>query len=412
MDATTAINLETAGFLLSPRGRAGLQALQKQDLAETQTLLLLNELRRTFSASEAGALLALARLRRKAATKFPFADQLFLTAEALEQATAWPVAEHHSAWLDQHAPAGTILDLGCGIGGDTLALAQRRRVIAFELDPVRLQFAQANAAALGLADQIEFHQADWVLALENKQLPTVVAAYADPSRRVAGKRVFSLHQMQPPLASLLRLQQQITALGVKVMPGLNDAEVPIDCGVEFISHAGVCKEAILWFGSPAVYKRWASVHTGGAWQLMAASGAPPPLGTLQAGQFLHEPDPALIRAGSFAELCQRLDAFLFNAQIAYLVSSQLKLDRLVQSFLIQEIHPFSLKMLNRRLQALGIGEVELKKRGFPVEPEELRKRLKLAPGGKPAVIIFTQQENGDHIMLICARVGKPWPSDL
>jgi len=406
MDTTTAINPQTASFLLSPSGHAGLQTLQNQDLAETQTLHLLKELRRTFSANEAGALLALARLRRKAAAKFPFADQLFLTAEALEQATAWPVAEHRSAWIDQHAPAGSVLDLGCGIGGDTLALAQHRRVIAFELDPVRLQFAQANAAVLGLADRIEFYQADWTLALANHQLPAATAAYADPSRRVAGKRVFSLHQMQPPLTSLLQLQQQIAALGVKVMPSVNDAEVPIASGVEFISHAGVCKEAILWFGPLAVYKRWANVYTGGGWQLLTASGAPPPLGPLQAGQFLHEPDPALIRAGSFAELCLRLDAFLFNAQIAYLVSAQLKLDPVVQSFLIHEIHPFSLKMLNQRLHALGIGEVELKKRGFPVEPEELRKRLKLTPGGKPAAIIFTQQENGDHIMLICARVRQ------
>ena len=38
-------------------------------------------------------------------------------------------------------------DLGCGIGGDLLALAQRRPAIAYEVDPVCARFAAANAAA-------------------------------------------------------------------------------------------------------------------------------------------------------------------------------------------------------------------------------------------------------------------------
>ena len=36
---------------------------------------------------------------------------------------------------------------------------------------------------------------------------------------------------------------------------------------------------------------------------------------------LHEPDPAVIRAGAFAELCADLGAHLFDAQIAYLVAA-------------------------------------------------------------------------------------------
>lgn len=414
MQETNAITLETAEFLLSAHGRAAAKALEQADLSETHTLTLLTELRRTFSAAEAGALLALARLRRRAVDKFPRAEQLFFTAEALEQATAWPVAEHRAAWVDRYAPTGTVLDLGCGIGGDTMAMAQRRQVIAFERDLLRLRFAQANAEVLGLATQIEFRHADWTTLLAHHQLPTAAAAYADPSRRSAGKRVFSLYEIEPPLPLLLQLQQQIPALGIKVMPGVSDTELPTQCGVEFISHTGVCKEAVLWFGDLALQHRWASVHIRDHWHFSVSSGKTPPLGALQPGYFLHEPDPAVIRAGAFYELCQRLDAFLFNAQIAYLVSPQLKLDPLVQSFLIREIHPFSLKVLNQRLQALGMASVELKKRGFPVEPETLRPRLKPAKQGRAGVVIFTQagelqqdlvRHPDDHIMVICERVG-------
>ena len=75
--AINAITPETAEFLLSPNGRAAAQTLAKADLSETNTLPLLNELRRTFSANQAGALLALVRLRRRAVDKFPLAEQLF-----------------------------------------------------------------------------------------------------------------------------------------------------------------------------------------------------------------------------------------------------------------------------------------------------------------------------------------------
>src|SRR5690606_30893409 len=121
-------------------------ALAAETLDDALLPARLAALRRRFTGEQAGALLALARLRRQAAAKFPEADQLFFTAEALEQATARPIAEHHAAWIDAHAPPGPLLELGCGIGGDTLALARRRSVIAYELDPLRLRLAQANVA--------------------------------------------------------------------------------------------------------------------------------------------------------------------------------------------------------------------------------------------------------------------------
>jgi hypothetical protein len=360
-------------------------------------------LRRTFSPQQAGALLTLARLRQRAQAKFPQADALFFTGEALEQATAWPVAQHRAARFARYAPPGPILDLGCGIGGDTIALAQHRPVIAIERDPLRLRFAQANLAALGLADQVTWVTADWTALLAAGQLPPAAAAFADPARRAGEKRLFSLYQIEPPLPMLLRLQEQVPLLGVKVMPGVDDAELPAHCGVEFISHAGVCKEAILWFGPLAQEQRWASVYTQQGWQTLVNDQTVPPLGELRPGLFLHEPDPAVIRAGSLATLCARLDAYLFDPQIAYLLAPHWKADALVQSFWLQEVHPFSLKVLNQRLQSLQIGEVELKKRGFPTEPEQLRPQLKLTRGGKPGVVILTRRGD-EHLMLIGTRV--------
>lgn len=399
------MELATVAFLLSPVAQDALDILQAADLAEGQTLALLQRLRRQFTVAEAGALVSLARLRQRAVAKFPQADRLFFTAEALEQATAWPIAQWRAAWIDQQAPPGPVLDLGCGIGGDLLALAQRRPVIAFETDPVRLRLAEANVAALGLQDQVQFMQADWTHALAADRLPTAAAAFADPARRVDGRRIFSVEAMQPPLSQLRQLQQRLPHLGVKTMPGLADEEIPTNSGVEFISHEGVCKEAILWFGALVKHSRWASVYIENEWvSLPGDREQKPPVGALAAGYYLHEPDPALIRAGAFLELCHQLQAHLLDPQIAYLVSAEAKTHPLVQSFVIHEIHRFNLKVLNHRLQGLGYHIVELKKRGVPFQPEELRPRLKLPTTGKPGVVIFTRRGD-ERLMLLGERVA-------
>ena len=239
---------------------------------------------------------------------------------------------------------------------------------------MRAAFAQANAAVLGLADHVEVRTRDRVADLRAGRLPPAAGAFADPARRVDERRVFRLGQMQPPISALLELQAIIPLLGVKVMPSVADADLPPDCGVEFVSHQGVCKEAVLWFGSANWRRKWAALVQGDSSERVAGDEEAPPLGDLAPGQVIYEPDPALIRAGCLAWLCRRLDAHLIDPEIAYLAGNSWRPDHVAQAFAVEEVHPFALRLLNRRLEALGVARVELKKRGFPVEPESLRPR--------------------------------------
>ena len=389
-------------FLLSDAAQQAIAALTPRDLEPDQTIPTLNSLRQAFPPEKAGPLLTLARLRLRAEAKFPHARRMFFTAEALEQATSWTVALHRAEWIHRHAKPGPVLDLGCGIGGDTLALAHFRPVIAYEQDPARLAFARANARAVAPAQPIDFRCADWTAELAAGDLPAAAAAFADPSRRIDGRRIFSLHHMQPPLEALLALQAHTSNLAAKIMPGVDDAELPPACGVEFLSHEGVCKEAVLWFGDLAQHDRWASVHSDDSWHTLASAGAQPPVGPIHPGSVLYEPDPAVIRAGAFAELCELLNAHLVDPHIAYLVAADLRQTPFTSAFLVREVHPFNLRHLNQRLRALGINSVELKKRGAPFEPESLRSRLKLPRQGGAGVVLFTRLENAP-IMIIAQR---------
>ncbi|MFN8441122.1 MAG: class I SAM-dependent methyltransferase [Caldilineaceae bacterium] len=406
------LTLDSVDFLFSAPAKKALTKLQGENVAPAYTLQILTELRKEFTSTEAAALLRLAQLRIKAADKFPHASEMFFVGEALEQATAWQVALQRAQTIHRSAPPGPILDLGCGIGGDTLALAQFRQVIAYERDPVRIGFAAANAQVYQVADKIEFRCADWQAVMERQELPHSAAVFVDPARRADGKRIFSLYEIEPPLPTLLALQQQIPLLAAKVMPGVQDEELPDQSAVQFVSHEGVCKEAVLWLGhwrapdntSKTLPSRWATVYDQDRWWSITSSNRAAPVGNLHSGQFLYEPDPAVIRSGALFELCEQLNAHLFDSQIAYLVSDHAaeSTNPFYTYFEIEEIHPFSLKLLNQRLRALGVGQVELKKRGFPEEPERLRPRLTLTPGGRRAVLFFTRRGD-ERLMLIGTR---------
>ncbi len=393
--------LAVIDFVLSPGAQPVLDQLGHEPLDDAHALAQLTRLRRTFPADVAGELLAQARLRRRAATKFDAAARMFFVAEALEQATAQTPAAYRAAQIDALALPGAVLDLGCGIGGDLLALAQRRPVIAYELDPVRARIAQANAVVAGLADRVTVHAADWTAALAAGMLSPAAAAFVDPARRSEGKRTFSLHTMQPPLAEILKLRTHVALVVVKVAPGVHHDELPADCCVEFVSHQGVCKEAVLWFGRQGAPQRWASVHRADGWHVLENDGAAP-LGDLAPGMYLYEPDPAVIRAGALAPLCAQIGGHLIAPDIAYIAALAYRPEALAQVFAIEEVHRFSLKRLNQRLAALKVGQVELLKRGFPQEPESLRPRLKLTPGGRAAVVIFTRRGN-ENLMVIGRR---------
>jgi hypothetical protein len=66
--------------------------------------------------------------------------------------------------------------------------------------------------------------------------------------------------------------------------------------------------------------------------------------------------------------------------------------------------PFGVKPLRAALRARGIGRVVVKKRGTAVDPEDLRRRLRLDGGGEEAVVVLTRVA-GAQTALICRRVG-------
>ena len=286
------MQIETFARLLTPAGQEALQAAQALQPREEDFLRDFQALSRRYDADLSRAALETAIARRKAAAKFPFAEQLYFTREALEQASSWEIATYRA---ERFRPFQQVADLGCSAGSDSLALAGVAPTVGFDLDALRLAMAQANARATGLSSLAAYVQADLrnrlPLNLDRQEL----ALFFDPGRRSGAKRLRSVHKYEPPLGVIRDWLRACPALGVKISPGVILAEVDgFGAEIEFISLAGELKEAVLWFGPLKTVERRATLLPGGNTLTEAPRAS---IEVRIPGAYIYEPDPAVLRAG-------------------------------------------------------------------------------------------------------------------
>ena len=399
------MNEEIAKHLLTPPGRALLAEADALLVARAETLTALTRLRKTTTPEVAVAAWEMAELRRRGPAKFgPEAAQMYFVREALEQASGQETADYHASRLAA-AGAATVADLGGGIGGDALAFARAGLgVTLFERDPVRVLFAAENARVWGFTAQIRVVQED-VMAAD----VTAQAAWLDPARRRDSRRVSDPEDYAPPLSWLTELSAQgIESIGVKLSPGIDHALADrFGAELEFISEGGECREALLWLGGTRSGDRLrATVITrDGPRGLTGKEDAPgqPRAATLD-GRYLYEPDPAVIRAHLVGTLARQMDAAPMDPQIAYLLGDTLVFTPFADAYEVLEHFPYSKKRLQEALTSHDVGRVIIKKRGFPQEPDEIRKTLKLR-GSQEMIVVLARVGKG-HEFFLCQRVQE------
>ena len=193
------------------------------------------------------------QLRQRAADKFgDLAERMYFTPDGLEQATRLPVATHRAARL-RAADTATLIDLGCGIGGDLVAYARAGITCAgVDLDPVRVAVAVANL------DGARRSAGPSRSPTRPRSTPPP-STWPSPTRR-AGRRAgaASTSTTGPRRGRFVE-----TLLGrdscVKVAPGIPHDLVPDGVEAEWVSDHREVKEAVLWSARLATARRRATV---------------------------------------------------------------------------------------------------------------------------------------------------------
>ena len=390
-NARASRNLAVARWLLGDAGRAVLAALPPY--RSDDVFALTERLRREgLDADQAAAALTLSRLRARAAAKFgERAGAMFFTADGYEQATRLSVGALHAARFVE-AGARRVVDFGCGIGADSLAFTLAGLdVAAIESDPVAALYAAANApkakvtCANGLATE----------------LPDADAIWLDPARRAEdGRRIASPERWIPPFSRALSLARGFPLAGIKVAPGIAYHALPPRAFVEWISERGQLLEAVVWLGMGT--GRAATIDgeqlDSGAKTAdePAVFVAPRPLGPL-----LFEPDPAIVRSGGIARLCEKHGLAPVSEGIAYLTGEAVPPH--CAAFEVLDVVVPEAKRIKRSLAAHGIGRTEVKKRGTEVDVAAMAKKLS-GRGGDAGVVLFSPVL-GRHRAIVARRTA-------
>lgn len=346
------------------------------------------------------AVVTQARLRHKARAKFgEFADTMLFTPAGLEQSTRLAVAAHHAARFARFG-ATRVADLGCGIGGDALALASLDiPVLAVEADEITAAFASYNLAPFA-ESEVRHSEA------ESVNLDDVDALWFDPARRTAGHasstRLANPGDWSPALDWVFARAAEKPA-GIKLGPGFPLDAIPVELGgrpveAQWIDVKGETIELVLWTGALA------RDGVGRSALVVSAAGEPngyheltapgesrdPDVGEL--GAYLYEPHGAVIRARLIGDLARTLGAHALDNHIAYLSADTHTPTAFADAFRVLEALPLDAKQISAALAARNIGTLEIKKRGVDVDPAAFRTKLALRGTGSATLLLLRTGE--------------------
>ena len=383
--------------LLTPEGLRLLDEVGPVE-ASADVVRIVSRLRAAGHSPElVAAVLEQARLRARARAKFgDFAGRMLFTRDGLEQATRLRVAAGHAGRM-RDAGVDVVADLGCGIGADSMAFAGLDLgVVAIERDAATAAIASYNLAPFPSA-RVEAGSA------EDADLAAVGAAWLDPARRSDGVRRRDPADWSPALDWAFGLAARLP-IGVKLGPGIDRELLPEGAEWQWVSDGREVVEAVVWAGGlqrPGVGRAALVLGAHGAAELTAAGDADD-VGTGELGEYLLEPDGAVIRARLIGDLARTIGGRMLDPTIAWITADSAPATPFGAVFRVRERFPLDVRTLKKTLADRGIGTLEIKKRGVDVDPAVFRQRLALR-GDEAAVLVLTRIA-GARVAILADRI--------
>ncbi len=392
---TAGMDLPTLDELLAPAGAAVLAAAADLQPTDATYPACFDRLAKHVPPPLARAALDTVLLRGKASSKFAGAGRMWFDREALEMASGDLVAGYRAG---KYRGFRRVADLGCGIGGDALALtAAGLDVVCVDRDPVRLRMCEANLAAHGRTARFVCDD------LLTASLDGVETAFADPGRRPGGARVLSPEACEPPVSAIVGRFPPGFPLGVKVAPGIARTDLlPYGPAVEFISAHGELKECVLWFGDLRPGKPTATLLPG-PHTLSGDPGDSYDTGPVEAGHFLYDPDSAVIRADLMNELATQLTARPLEAGYAQLTAATHTPTPFATVYRVEAVMPQDAKTVGRFLRERGVGRLTILKRGVEVDADALGRKWRTGRGEHRTVVLC--RAGGKRVAVVCEAVS-------
>ncbi len=395
--------------LLSPKGLSLVDALPPYDEGLATTLG--PSLREAgYDPALVAAALTQSRLRARARGKLgDFADGMVFTADGLEQATRFEVAARHAQRF-RAAGVRHVLDLGCGIGVDAMAMA------SLDLGVTAVD-ADATTAALAAHNLRYFPQAH-VQHVSAEDVPLIsdgdtLGAWLDPSRRTPGvadaqgrtRRTSSLSRLSPSWEFVQAVAGSVPATGAKLPPNLPHSAIPPGAEAAWTSYRGEVVECALWWGPLVRTSGRTATILGPRGEHEVTEADADGLGPVSSelpipGDYLYEPDKAVLQAGLTGAVVAACNGRELANGVGYVVSPTPAAIPFATRYVITEAMPYNIKAIRSWLRTEGVGRLTIKKRGVQLDSDQLRRQLKLDGTGDELTVVITRAGHRQAILAV------------
>lgn len=286
---------------------------------------------------------------------------------------------------------GAVLDMTCGLGIDTMALAEHfERVVSIERDEVLAEVVRYNMSLLGIQNvEVVTASSEEYVASTSEHFDWV---FVDPDRRSAeGKKMVCMEDCSPNVVALMpRLREISERVAIKLSPMFDCAEAFRLCSpaeVEVVSIGGECKEVNIYTNAERDMLRIAVIGDG-EWSFDSEAMAAEPSVEAFAPEeyrYLLVPDVALQKARVAIAALKPYASIWSNNGYAF--ARELPAEALpVRIYEIESIEPYRPKELKRRWRGEG---VEFMKRDCALSIEAVRRATATRPGGERLFALTT-----------------------
>lgn len=303
-------------------------------------------------------------------------------------------------------------DLTGGFGIDTLFLSNLFETCHYVEPQRQLCDILSHNLKLLQFEHVQVHQTTMEDFIQDME--PVDFLYLDPSRRNAqGSRVVSLEDCTPNIVQYKDiLLQKARKVMLKLSPMLDIkralAQLPETKEIYVLALNGECKELLLLLDvgvqKPLQYHAVNIWLEGNSMKELCfdftdeeEQNAIPKFDS-QVGQYLYEPNAAILKAGAFKSLATHFGLNKLHPHTHLYTSDSLIKEFPGRIFRVQNI--YSYKDAKTALKTIQKANVAV--RNFPQTADELKKSLKLADGG--AVYVFgTTLDNGQKVIISCFK---------
>ncbi len=359
-----------------------------------------------------------ALLADKARRKVDEPHRWFWTKNLLEQASdEWTARE---TALDAPMTLARWLDVCCGAGVDSIAMARRRPgCTGIDRNPIALRLAQANSSM----NQVEV---DWSeCEAETIALDPDTYLHIDPDRRSEGLRTIDPFHSQPAWPWIADATRRCGAVSLKLAPGLRvdegfdwrDAHHPN--AIRWLSWDGSVRQQRWYWGldrwpdgsrvasSGRRNQGWhhevfpfSSIHAAGH-----AVNAVDEVSKLKSG-WIGDQDPVVRAASVGGCLAERLGVACIGDRNGYYHSPEPVLHPMLQWFRIIEVESMDSKKIRSIASRLSARQWELKSRGVDIDLTVMQRQLRVDSNSDQTLTILFTRIGKKHVAVFAHRIPK------